>query len=1532
MASQVTAIGDTVEFAGPDAAGHVGYWNYPLGGSMSSETVIDTSVINPDVAIATDSKADIVVIYGSTATGPQTLYYKVSSGSATSPSFGGAQTLSSITSMNQFSLNADVLVNTNVAALVETEGTASPYNVRFDSFPPIVPVASTSPNSWSRPGLSPYESYFQQLTEYVSPGNGLLSIAQDDLVLPGRGMNLVIGRVFSTPYGFRSNSPFEYDNFTLANLGNGWALNLPWLGLNYLHLTDGQAYPYQWSGSTFQMNGATNFKLVQNGDNTYDLFFASGTDYHYASDKTLLSITDRTSNNVISFTYSAGHISQATDTIGRTVAFSYNANSQLSSISSGGKTWTYRYSGSNLINVTDPLSRVTRYEYNNGNNRWLVTKITYPTSGWTAYGYGSAMVGTDVVTNYITSRNVYWSASLNSLTQSISTSYKIADGLITWANATMADGMANIQGYLFTNFQNSKSLTKVYDKGPTGALVRITESDYDIAGRTNQTKIISPTNTVLASSQTTYDNWGNPVYTSDNVGHKTYFSYANTNSQNTFGTTGFSSSFYTPVGIPSTSNIHNAIVGVASLQDGTGTAAMESYFKYDALGNVLELKKLHSGSWLLTDYACDTWGNRVSVTDALSHTTYLHYSTTYSHAYLTLTSILVNSVNITTSRGYDLSTGNLLSATDPNGYVTSYGYDSLNRLSSITYPAIAGVSAQKFYGYDDTNNILTLTDPNGNVVKQNYDGLGRMVSLQRYNGSTLYSTESYTYNWLNLISSKTTGASSTYSYSYDQDGRPTTTTNPGPSTVTTAYDDVNSINAVTDENGHQKQYLYNWNGQLTSVREYYKAGAYNTTTYQYDLSGNLVKQTDPNGKVTTYQYDDLNRLTKTTYPDTTFETKTYDSVNNLGSRTDPKSNTINYAYDALNRLTTITYPDTSTVSYTYDKAGNRLTKTDTGSTGYYTYDAMNRVTNETDRVSAVSYQVLYTYDRASNILSVKYPDGSTESYSYDALNRVSNVNTGAVKFTYTVDDKLGTITYGNGVVSSYSYDARDRPTRILATSGGTKVLDLNYTYDGANNVMKINRENYTYDWLNRVSTSAGPWGTLAYNYDGAGNIASITQNSVKTTYGYGNYNRLSSVGSVTLGYDGNGNMNQKVNGTNTWVYSYDYENRLTSVTKNNVILQTNTYSSDGQRVKKVEGQVTTVYVYEGANSIFQKNVGSGMVDKYYYANGLLLEEACECGYFYYYLNDALGSVRVVMQGSSNTLFSSNYKPFGLSYQQRGASLFQYGGKPIDTSTALYYLGGRFYDPAIQRFVTEDSQPGYTTDPQSLNRYAYARDNPLTKTDQTGHDWLSSITHAVANTAKAVGSALSSIASPVTNWYDSQPPQTQAVIVVVAVAAIAVATGGLGLVAAGAVVGSAGLSLTVTSGALVFGAIAMPGIVIGAGATVNALAYTLSGGRRATPEGALNAAWNGAVAGAETAKNALELGKNVIQGSKDSNVFDQSNPGPQPPFSGGVYGTPQSSTTSSSDDSVPQIFLNIVQPISYSNPNLPTLSRSGHFVE
>jgi hypothetical protein len=50
------------------------------------------------------------------------------------------------------------------------------------------------------------------------------------------------------------------------------------------------------------------------------------------------------------------------------------------------------------------------------------------------------------------------------------------------------------------------------------------------------------------------------------------------------------------------------------------------------------------------------------------------------------------------------------------------------------------------------------------------------------------------------------------------------------------------------------------------------------------------------------------------------------------------------------------------------------------------------------------------------------------------------------------------------------------------------------------------------------------------------------------------------------------------------------------------------------------------------------------------------------------------------------------------------------------------MGARWYEPYLNRFVSADTIVPQRGDPQSLNRYAYARNNPLKYTDESGHCW------------------------------------------------------------------------------------------------------------------------------------------------------------------------------------------------------------------
>jgi RHS repeat-associated protein len=65
--------------------------------------------------------------------------------------------------------------------------------------------------------------------------------------------------------------------------------------------------------------------------------------------------------------------------------------------------------------------------------------------------------------------------------------------------------------------------------------------------------------------------------------------------------------------------------------------------------------------------------------------------------------------------------------------------------------------------------------------------------------------------------------------------------------------------------------------------------------------------------------------------------------------------------------------------------------------------------------------------------------------------------------------------------------------------------------------------------------------------------------------------------------------------------------------------------------------------------------------------------------------------------------------------------FTFTGQRRDASANLMYYGARYYDSALGRFVSADTVVPKPGNPQTLNRFAYAYNNPLRYIDPTGHD-------------------------------------------------------------------------------------------------------------------------------------------------------------------------------------------------------------------
>jgi RHS repeat-associated protein len=404
---------------------------------------------------------------------------------------------------------------------------------------------------------------------------------------------------------------------------------------------------------------------------------------------------------------------------------------------------------------------------------------------------------------------------------------------------------------------------------------------------------------------------------------------------------------------------------------------------------------------------------------------------------------------------------------------------------------------------------LSLGTEKGSYGKQYFDSLGRVTrAVRRDLFGTLTSWETYTYNFRDQVVTRTVARNSsatfTTTYAYDFLGRPTSVLSPGTApAVTISYDDVNRIRTVVAENGRKVQYVGDLGGRTTSVREYYDATNYYTTSYAYDEAGNLLSVTNALNQVTQHQYDKLNRLTKTIYPDPLkYETYTYDEVGNLRTKTDRAGQVTTYTYEGIfrHRLLSVDYSSTTAspdVSYAYDLSDNptSVSSSPTGPTIAYAYDGLNRMTSETDTISGQSYSVGNTYDPAGRLTQLVYPDNTAISYQYDAFGRTSVVQDATRTygaFGYSADDLTTVSALGNGINESYAYNGRGWPTSIKATSGPTTYLDLGYTFDYSGNILTMGSASYTYDKLDRLKTASGGFGYYDYVYDPVGNRLSVS--------------------------------------------------------------------------------------------------------------------------------------------------------------------------------------------------------------------------------------------------------------------------------------------------------------------------------------------------------------------------------------------------------------------------------------------------------
>ena len=355
----------------------------------------------------------------------------------------------------------------------------------------------------------------------------------------------------------------------------------------------------------------------------------------------------------------------------------------------------------------------------------------------------------------------------------------------------------------------------------------------------------------------------------------------------------------------------------------------------------------------------------------------------------------------------------------------------------------------------------------------------------------------------------------------------------------TAYNGHGQPLSMTDANGLVTTMTYDARMRLKS-RTVSGIGISESTRYDYDGVGQLIKVTLPDASFITYTYDGAHRLTKIADTLNNSITYTLDAMGNrIGEAANDPAGALARSHtreiDALNRLKKdigATNPTTQFSTYGYDNNGNQKTMTDAlGRVTDNEYDALNRLTKVTDAAAPTRGITQYAYDVQGNLTKVTDAKNLDTVYVYSGFNELTNQtspDTGSTALTYDAAGNLATKTDARGVVATYTYDGLNRVTTIGYSAYQTDPAEtVTYTYDtGCGNATngkgrlcsltdKTGTTLYSYDVAGRTTaksqTVAGGTQTIAYHYNAAGQMDEMTLPSAKkVAYSYTN-NRVTGI-------------------------------------------------------------------------------------------------------------------------------------------------------------------------------------------------------------------------------------------------------------------------------------------------------------------------------------------------------------------------------------------------------------------------------------
>ncbi len=330
------------------------------------------------------------------------------------------------------------------------------------------------------------------------------------------------------------------------------------------------------------------------------------------------------------------------------------------------------------------------------------------------------------------------------------------------------------------------------------------------------------------------------------------------------------------------------------------------------------------------------------------------------------------------------------------------------------------------------------------------------------------------------------------------------------------------------------------------------------------------------------------------------------------------------------------------------------------------------------------------------------------------------------------------VTYNSSKFSHASFSTSPSGADLTGgTSGVGTIYNLSLGYAPNGNVTSANDTvngnwTYKYDDFNRLVSGTLGSAVLSWTYDQNGNRWTQTASGSgsgtwpQPQYSFtGNNNHIDASSGVL--YDTAGNMTKDPVGT---IYYYDAENRIIQVggTKGTCSTATACYTHDaeGRRAQKTLGASTVDYLYDLAGKQVAEVSSSGTWNRGEVYGGnrhLATYTGGASGATYFNTGDWLGTERMRTSLTAITETCTSM-PFGddLTCTGTDTSPMHFTGKERDAESGNDYFGARHYASSMGRWLSPD--PGWfifanILDPQSLNLYSHALNNPLVWIDSDG---------------------------------------------------------------------------------------------------------------------------------------------------------------------------------------------------------------------